>query len=317
MGSNGRARPAASRGWSRLQRELAKALAVLGEGECQYLILSDQRTWRYVQFAVEAGEPLRAEAVSNNYLPGDHCLSQKEIRALLRLGWRPPDAEADPGKPTKGTNYFRCFERPVDLDRVAALAVRTLRDVFQTPSPGRLDYTAFERGGPRIVLPSLWLARQAPEPRKEPVTPSPESVESIRARVLAAIREASGDASIALDKDLDVKVCFGSALLYVRVKAEPPYVCAFSPVLAGVPTGEGVVEHLNELNREVRLARLFEYDGTVFAVVEVFTKPFVVEHVVHACHVLGELADDLGKKLQARFGGRTAFGEPSSMELKN
>ena len=39
--------------------------------------------------------------------------------------------------------------------------------------------------------------------------------------------------------------------------------------------------------------------------------------VVHACHVLGELADDLGKKLQARFGGRTALNEPGSTELKN
>jgi hypothetical protein len=71
MRSARRAGPVASRGWSALQRELAKALAVLGEGECQYLILSDQRTWRYVQFAVEAGQSLRAEAVSNNYLLGE------------------------------------------------------------------------------------------------------------------------------------------------------------------------------------------------------------------------------------------------------
>ncbi len=48
-------------------------------------------------------------------------------------------------------------------------------------------------------------------------------------------------------------------------------------------------------------------DGIVFAATEMFTWPFVAEHVASACLQLGTLADEYGQVLQKEFGGRTAF----------
>jgi len=69
------------------------------------------------------------------------------------------------------------------------------------------------------------------------------------------------------------------------------------------------VECLNDLNAKVRFARLFVADGTVYAAVEVSASPFVADHVVSACELLGRLADEIDEMLQEQFGGRTAFGE--------
>ena len=53
--------------------------------------------------------------------------------------------------------------------------------------------------------------------------------------------------------------------------------------------------------------RLRVLDGTVFAAMEMFTSPFVAEHVASACLQLGTLADEYGQALQKEFGGRIAF----------
>jgi hypothetical protein len=109
--------------------------------------------------------------VSNDYLPPKHALGDREHQALVGLGWRPPEKRKDAEGKKKRCNYFRHFERPIDFDQVAALAVRTLRDVFQTPFPGRLEYDAFETGGGRIIVPTLELVRHRPVPREKPVPP--------------------------------------------------------------------------------------------------------------------------------------------------
>ena len=79
---------------------------------------------------------------------------------------------------------------------------------------------------------------------------------------------------------------------------------------------DDIVDRLNDLNARVHFARLFVKDGTVFARVETSAEPFVAEHVVEVCWLLGALADDIDEKLQEQFGGRTAFGEfPSKFRV--
>jgi len=300
--------------WATLEAGLARALASLGGKEWQYLILSDQRTWWYVQFAAQAESALRAEAVSNEFLAAGHLLSEGQMAALAALGWTPPEAQRAKGDAPAELNYCAEFERPVDFDRVATLAVRTLREVLQVPSPDHLRYAAFERAGRNIVVPGLEvLEREGPDQK----TASP-SVDAIRSEVLGAIRKASGNPGLELDKDKDIEVRYGSAVLYVRVHEKPPYVSIFSPVLRGVPPSEDLVRRLDELNRQVRFARVFELEGAIYAACEVFAKPLVLEHVVHACRTMGEFVDDIDEGLQAQFGGRTAFGPAlPAPELKN
>lgn len=306
------------RAWLALERELAATLSQLGEGEWQYLILSDQRTARYVQFAVYAESLLRAEAVSSDFLPETHELGQAEEAALEKAGWRPPGTQGTEGgaAPRRPGNYYRNFPRPVDYGAVASLAISTMRDIFQTPHPARLEYQAFERGGAGIIVPGLQLVRRRPAPA--PKAPDrPPDLDAMRRRLLEALREAAGDPNLELDADGDIPVRYNSAAVYVRARQQPPCVLLFSPLLSRVEHREGVVERLNELNTRIKFARLFESKGTIWAAIELFAAPFVVEHVVEACRYLGALADDMGGALQAQFGGRTTFGEFREKSLKN
>ena len=160
---------------------------------------------------------------------------------------------------------------------------------------------------------TLDLARKRSGPRRP--TGNGDTVESMRSRVLAAVRKASRNPDVRLDKDGDVEVGFGSAVVYVRVHEKPRYVSLFSPVLSNVEPGPQVSERLGELNSRLRYGRLFWVDGTVMAAIDLFATPLVVEHVVQACRILGEMTDELDEGLQAQLGGRTAFGgyQPRSM----
>jgi len=297
-------------GWGLLQRRLAEALAALGEGEWQYLILEDRKTGRFVQFAVEAKSALLAEAVSNDYLPEADALSERSTRALVNLGWTPPPPHPEGTNP-KPKNFHQSYDRPVDYRAVAMLAIRTLREVFQTPLPGRLEYHAFGERAGAITLPTLGLVRRPPP------EPKAETLESIRARVLAALRDASGVQTLEADKDGDIRVPYGEAQVYVRLVDKPPYARIQAGVVRNVQQSEKLYQRLDELNRRVRFARFFVEEGLLFVATEVFTSPFVVQHVVHACRVLGELADDMRNDLQAEFGTPALPGEQPVPALKN
>ena len=97
--------------------------------------------------------------------------------------------------------------------------------------------------------------------------------------------------------------------MIVRVHSEPPCISLVSPILAKVDNDALLTTRLNDLNTKLHFARLFVLNETIYAAMEIFASPFVTEHVVHACGLLGVLADDIDEMLQQEFGGRTAFGE--------
>lgn len=310
-------RGAARTGWKAFERELARTLAALNDETERFLILSDRRTLRYVQFAVRAGDGLRAEAVSSQSLPEERALGPEEVAAIGALGWSPPTAgPGEQGGAAPGTpNHHRDFDCPVDFGAAARLAVRTLREAFRVPRPARLEYEAFERGGAQILLPWLGIARRPPPPARKDAPP--DGIEAVRARVLAAVREASGETGLTFDAEGDLLVLFGRALLVVRAVESPPYVAVHSPVVSGVRRSDALLRRLDELNARIRFARLFESGGTIVAAGEVFEEPFVVEHVVHACRVIGQLSNDLGGTLQQEFGGKTAADELQARSALN
>jgi hypothetical protein len=93
----------------------------------------------------------------------------------------------------------------------------------------------------------------------------------------------------------------------VRVLDNPPCLRVFSAILENVEVNDRLVNRVHALNSEVRFVRFFVLDETVFAAMEMFTSPFVAEHVASACLQLGTLADEYGQALQKEFGGRIAF----------
>lgn len=138
-----------------------------------------------------------------------------------------------------------------------------------------------------------------------------------RSALLTELRKVTGNPALEPDEDGDVLVRFGSAAVYVRVIESPPLVRVYSPVLAGVDPDAKLLAQLNNLNGQLHLAKLLVAHKTVFGVVDVPADPVVHDHVLRACGVLGQLADDIDDLLQAEFGGKTAFGGFRTRSLKN
>lgn len=133
---------------------LAAELDRLGDG--QYLLIASRRGWGYVQFARTAGSGMRAEAVSNRFVPSDQQMTADDLWALGALGWLPPD-DLSP-------NHYRDWPEPVEAGAIAAIAVATLTDVFGVSRMDHLQYRAFDRLGGSLMLPHLGL-RRVPDAR--------------------------------------------------------------------------------------------------------------------------------------------------------
>ncbi|MBK9063930.1 MAG: YbjN domain-containing protein [Acidobacteria bacterium] len=285
--------------WPAFERKLAETLGALEED--QYLVVSAKRGWAYVQFAAQGSFGLRAECVGNNYLDEAHALSAGQMALLRRIGWSSPTGDAWLPELLPGL-------RPAgSVRRRGRMAVRALTEVFEIPHPGSLMYKAFDKKHRTILVPTLGLKREEPAP--PPEKPREDTVEGLRKLVLEAIREGSGNTDLGFTRDGDVALRFGSAAVYVRVLDDPPCVRMFSPVLEDVEADDRLLDRLNELNAEMRLARFFVVEGRVIVAAEMFVAPFVAEHVKRACVVVGSLADEFGGMLQKEFGGRRAFEE--------
>jgi len=153
--------PQPSKDWCPFVERLAEALSVMEED--QYLILSSKSDNRYVQFSAQGSFGMRAETVSNTYLDDAHRHSDEDLLILRSFGWNdptsgpgvPPTADPD-GSP----NHYREWAAPVNHANVAFTAVRTLIEVLDIPSPGWLQYAAFDSDDHQILIPSLGLKRE-------------------------------------------------------------------------------------------------------------------------------------------------------------
>jgi hypothetical protein len=108
---------------------------------------------------------MRAEVVSDFYVPEEQQLSRKQYEMLLGLGWHAPtnlrdELEAGGRRSNGSPNYFLDLAQPVPFSIVADIGVKTLRDVYKAGHPGYLQYSAFYRGGDSIRLPNLGIQRR-------------------------------------------------------------------------------------------------------------------------------------------------------------
>ncbi len=261
-----------------------------------------------MQFAAQGSSGIHAECVSNHYR-GERPLRTDQLAALEGLGWSSPTGTPEEvlEKRTGSPNFFRDFDQPVPFGEVARLAVRSLSEVLEIREPGSLRYKAFQRGGNDILLPTLGLRRERPKPAPE--IPKADTIEALRGMVLEQVRKASGNRDVEPSPEGDLRMRSGSALVIVRVLDKPPFLRVFSEVLRNVEVTVELLERVNALNAEVRVARLFELDGTVIAAAEMFLSffdpPKVAEMYLGVCRV----AHDFGPRLQKEFGGRLAFEE--------
>ena len=120
-----------------------------------------------------------------------------------------------------------------------------------------------------------------------------------------------------VDADGDIGIRSGSAMVFVRVRDNPPLVDVFSPVLTEVELTEKLYMRLSELTNRMPIGRLYCTSDTVWASVPVFGRDFQATHLMLAVQVMTGLADELDDRLQGEFGGRRFFGEGDKPALQS
>jgi hypothetical protein len=296
--------------WSELATALAEALPKLALDAHLVLTLdptaggTGDATY-YVEFAILDEGELHAETVGNAYLPAAHRLDRSAIADLIALGWSPPGVVDG----TEGNFGLRVPS--ADAGRLAAIAVRTLREVFGAPHPAFLTYAVHALEGD-VPPPALGAARAEPTgeaARGIRVAPGPDSSLEDRVRaVVAELTKADPD-EVPTDDEGEISIRSGSAMVFVKVTHDPDLVDVYSPVLTKVRATERLYERLSTLTRSMPIGRLYLSDDTVWASVGVFGRDFQPSHLSLAVRVMTGLADQLDDRLQGDFGGHVFFGD--------
>jgi hypothetical protein len=154
--------PSAATAWAEFAVELSRALADLNEDE--YLMISTKRNPYYIQFAGQGSFGVRAETISNQYLPRDKKLPNEVATVLVELGWKTPtklpeNPDPEGHSPDGSPNYFLDIAPPVPYDALAKLSVQTLM-ILGAKHPGALQYKAFNEAKENIRFPNLRIMRE-------------------------------------------------------------------------------------------------------------------------------------------------------------
>lgn len=124
--------------WSLLEKRLSWFLTAMRDGEA--VVIADRSDdSRYVQF-LSFGE---------SGVHGEVSASARDAE-MERLGWQPPRLNWR-GKPDSGVRNLTAEAAGSDLQRLAALTVGALRDVWGIRGPGELTADKVtENGGPAL-----------------------------------------------------------------------------------------------------------------------------------------------------------------------
>lgn len=262
--------------------------------------------------AVEDGR-LLARAVGNASLPEGFRMNRSAIADMVALGWSPPGVE--PGSGDQFGLTTAAAAGPPEAGQLATVLARTLRDVYGAPHPAFLVYLAYDADEEPLPVPPLGTARALPATGALPPPPVPDAGsddpahlrEQVRT-VIAAMQRTTPD-QLTADADGDISIRAGTAMVFVKVRDNPPLVDVFSPVLTGIEPSEPLYGRLSELTNRMPVGRLYFTNETVWASVPVFGRQFQPAHLVLAVQVMTGLADELDDRLHGEFGGRRFFGE--------
>ncbi len=291
--------------WAAFEARLASALGRMAPET--YLVLTTpaepHEAAYYVQFA-SGPDQFRAEAVGTQYLPASQPLTTEQEERLDALGWERP-APDDPGR-----NLRRAWPVPPPYEAIAALAVRTLREVYGVAVPTDLEYAyrSFETKPVDQLDLGIRAWERAAVPERRPRTR--RRVDQLAAMVEEAIRRWLGIDNVMRDADGDYPVRIGSALVIVRLHdVNPPQLSIFSPILRDIAASPALFAALNEVNARIRFGRAFWIDRTVVVATEIAAVDVTPNLIALACMELGALADRLDDPLRGRFGGRLMFSQ--------
>jgi hypothetical protein len=288
-----------ARSWAEFQTRLSEVISLIDESAdltiCTAASNSDGVP--FVRFRAPARDTVRAEAAGNATLNDDFQLQPAQLAAMEELGWQPPSAE--PG----GSAEYWVEGAQEDSDRLAALAVAALRDVYGVQHP--------------VFLAPDQLAevlQTAPTAIEEAVTGEVDEVSAVvpanrahlDALVDAELTTIFGHAPLR-DHEGDVAIRVGSAMLFLRTTADAREVRLFAPVVHDVAGRSRAAEVLNDLNVEARWVKFQLVRDRVFVTTSVQARPFVAAHLHQAVRIMSEIADSVDDELAVKLNGRTTF----------
>lgn len=303
-----------ARAWARFRVDLGDRLAHMVDDDVLVVEVEsevdedDDGAAPYVQFCGWGGDLVRAEVSSNAYLAEEVLLDAPAERALERLGWLAPTYE--PGhEADDGSENFHLDLPRRECDRLAAMAVGALRDVFGVPHPAFLSGLGPSGSGRPSAPggePEVGLADE------EPLAVTPDSPEHLRALVAAALTPPGGP-DIEFDDEGDIPLPMGSALLFVRVSEEAPVVEIFAVVVRGSLDRERAAFEVAVLNRDTRMVKFVLLDDAVLALLQLPAGPFVPRHLRSMVLAMADIVDRVDDDLVARVGGRRGLdAEPAA-----
>ena len=259
----------------------------------------DAGTAPYVQFCAWGKDLVRCELSSNAYLAAEHRLDDEQTNALVALGWLVPTVgqhdEADSGS----TNFFVDAERN-QADRLAAMTVHALRDVFGVRHPAFLTSEHLDTVGVSDAGPT-------DDPAVEEVLAvQPDDRDHLSALVDQALVPVFGGLP-EHDEDDDVPVPHRSGLVWVQVMQDAPVVHLFSAVVWDVQDLERAVFEVAVLNRDVPFLKFLLVEDAVMAHLYVPALPFAPLHLRTMLDLMGRTLDRIDVDLAARVSGQSAF----------
>jgi len=287
--------PAAG-GWEDFEARLAWSLRELPERA--FLVverdLPDNPDGSHFVQLARTRPGILAEAVSNLYLRGARRLDGDQDGRLAGLGWEAPRPRSKHRR-----NWRRTWDVPVPFTEVAALAVRTLREVYGAGSPSELRYLRFLRKGGPLPDPGLGIALL------EPAAPAPREgarEEDDQVALGDALRKLDGATGLAGPVDEEWTFAFDGAKLRARPMGGPFALArVYSVVVRDVAPTPGLLHGLNAMNVKVIAGRVLWHDGAVIVAMDVPARPVEQRALEFACglvagvrrHVMDEVAPHL------------------------
>jgi hypothetical protein len=254
---------------------------------------------------------IEALAVGNAGLPEGFRMGRSAVADLVALGWSPPGVLPGSG------DSFGLRSSTAQANLLATVVSRTLRDVYGAPHPAFLVYLVHDGEDRPIDAAPLATARHEPVAADDAddgaaalgsvtdeVIPLDERVRT----VVATMSKTTVD-QLQVDTDGDIGIRAGSAMVFVRVRDNPPLIDVFSPILTEVEPTEQLYMKLSELTNRMPIGRLYCAQDTVWASIPVFGRNFQATHLMLAVQVMTGLADELDDRLHGEFGGKRFFGE--------
>ena len=308
--------------WQEFARALADRLTALPPGAHVELTLDPTASGTddaVYSVGVDVGSDGRfaARAVGNATLPQGYRLDRAAVADMVALGWSPPGVVEGSGE------QFGLDSVAGEAGRLAALLSRTLRDIYGAPHPAFLVFSIEDAEGEALPGEPLGTARSefglgreigaeleealAATGEAEVDSEMLELAERVRTVVSTMLKSDSD--RLQVDSDGDINIRAGSAMVFVRVRDNPPLVDVFSPVLTEVEPTERLYVKLSELTNRMPIGRLYCADDTVWASIPVFGRNFQPTHLMLAVQVMTGLADELDDRLHGEFGGKRFFGE--------